>query len=134
MLPKINPTRTGSWKDLESHFENIQDNTILSFFEEGNRVKDFTLTFKDLYLDFSKNRIDRKGMELLRELTKECQLEEAREAFFSGKHINETEERSVMHPALRRPRGAEEKGDGGEVKAKAGEAWGGDAECVSKVR
>src|SRR5690625_2979923 len=98
MIPKINPTRTGSWKDLESHFENIQDKKILSFFEEGNQVKDFNLTFKDLYLEFSKNRIDRKGMEFLKELTKECQLEEAREAFFSGKHINETENKSVMHP------------------------------------
>src|SRR5690625_527670 len=133
MLPKINPTRTGSWKDLESHFENIQDKTILSFFEEGNRVKDFTLTFKDLYLDFSKNRIDRKGMELWRELTKECQLEEAREAFFSGKHINEREDRSVMHPALRRPRGAVQNVDGVDVNAKVWEVLDRMAEFVNQL-
>lgn len=120
MLPKINPTQTKAWKQLQEHYDAIGDTTITKLMNDPERVGEYSLDFRDLYVDFSKNILDDKGLQLLRELARSCGFEEAREAFFGGDHINETEDRSVLHTALRLPRNVKKVVDGTEV---TGEVW-----------
>ena len=102
MLPKINPSQTRSWKLLQDHYQLMKNQTIAEFFkEDANRFNNFSLRFNDMLLDYSKNRITSETFQLLQELAKECQLEEAIAAMFSGEEINETENRAVLHIALR---------------------------------
>lgn len=101
-LQKINPTETKSWKKLNKHFKKIKDVHLREFFEnDSQRFNHFHFKFKDILLDYSKNRIDQETIQLLTELAKECQLKEAIEKLFSGDSINETEGRAVLHTALR---------------------------------
>jgi glucose-6-phosphate isomerase len=101
-LPDLSPKEASSWKALEKHHKNIADVSILSHFKnEPNRMAYTTFEWEDFYIDISKNRIDRKGFDLLIELAKESKLEEAISAQFSGAKINATENRAVLHTALR---------------------------------
>ncbi len=101
-LQKINPTQTAAWGKLENHYHMIKDQNLRSLFEQDeNRFDKFHLKFKDILVDYSKNRIDQETINLLVKLAKECQLKEAVEKQFSGDMINETEHRSVLHTALR---------------------------------
>ncbi|GAA5220965.1 glucose-6-phosphate isomerase [Membranihabitans marinus] len=106
MLSKINPTNTKSWALLTSHFEGLKDRSIVDLFDD-QRFDAFSLQFKDLYFDFSKNLIDTETLSLLRGLAKECKLEAGIKSMFAGEAINETEGRSVFHTALRAPEGSE---------------------------
>lgn len=115
MFPTINPTHTSAWKKLLDKAEGIKDQSIRDFFRNKDRAGDFSLTFEDLYLDFSKNLLDEQGLGMLRDLARECRLDQAIEAFFSGEKINATEGRSVLHPALRMPRGQSFVVDGQDV-------------------
>lgn len=102
MFPSVNPTSTEAWKKLTDHFEKVKDKHLRSWFSENPaRFKDFSIQTDDLLIDYSKNRIDKEAIKLLIELAKECKLNEAREAMFSGEHINATEDRAVLHTALR---------------------------------
>ena len=93
---------TPAWKALQKHFDQIHSTTIAEYFaQDTNRADAFHAEFGDLFLDYSKNRIDAKGMELLFALAREAKLTESIEAMFTGKKINETENRSVLHIALR---------------------------------
>ncbi|MDA0278394.1 MAG: glucose-6-phosphate isomerase [Bacteroidetes bacterium] len=101
-LSRINPTQTKAWTALEDHFS--QDNTsdIKSMFEsETNRAQDFSIQWKDFYIDYSKNALSKKTMDLLMDLSKEVGLKEAIAHYFNGSAINETESRAVLHTALR---------------------------------
>lgn len=101
-LSRINPTQTKAWTALEDHFN--QDNTsdIKSMFEsETNRAQDFSIQWKDFYIDYSKNALSKKTMDLLMDLSKEVGLKEAIAHYFNGSAINETESRAVLHTALR---------------------------------
>lgn len=101
-LININPTTTNSWKELDKHFEEIKDVHMKSLFlEDSERKEKMSLQFEDLKLDFSKNRITENTLELLVELAKECKLEDAIQKYFGGDKINETENRAVLHTALR---------------------------------
>jgi glucose-6-phosphate isomerase len=102
MLPKINPTKTLAWEKLTSHYEIIKNKKMVSMFaEDEKRFEKFSLTFEDIFLDYSKNRITSETMSLLIDLAKECRLSEAIAKMFSGEAINETEKRAVLHVALR---------------------------------
>ncbi len=104
MLAKINPTKTNAWKSLFEHFQSMEGKTMKSFFENDNdRFTSFSNQFEDILVDYSKNIIDSETMKLLIDLAKECQLDEAIKALFSGEAINETEGRAVLHTALRNP-------------------------------
>ncbi len=93
---------TAAWNVLQRHFDAIKDTSIAQHFAaDANRAQDFSLEFGDMLLDYSKNRIDATGMKLLFDLAREAGLADAIEAMFSGKAINETEGRSVLHIALR---------------------------------
>ncbi len=102
MLSKQNPTQTAAWKALESHFLTIENQEMKQLFaDHPERFKEFSLQFEDLLVDFSKNRMTAKTLELLLELAEQTQLPANIAALFKGDPINETEQRSVLHMALR---------------------------------
>lgn len=102
MLPAINPTHTTAWKKLKEHYKEIKEISLQELFDKDpKRFDKFSCCTKDLVLDYSKNRINQKTVDLLVELAKECQLEKCRSLFFSGAAINATEQRAVLHTALR---------------------------------
>jgi glucose-6-phosphate isomerase len=100
-LHNINPTKTLSWKKLRNHFQDIQHTTIKEYYRDPNRKQDFSIQFQDVFVDFSKNRISKETISLLVNLAKEVGLKEAIESQFSGEVINVTENRAVLHTALR---------------------------------
>lgn len=106
-LPKINPTHTKAWTKLQAHFETIKDVHMTQWFSENkNRADEMTVKWEDFYVDYSKNRMDAKTMDLLLELAEETQLRLAIDKQFQGDAINETEGREVLHTALRSPKSA----------------------------
>lgn len=100
-MQKINPTQTFAWNALEQH--KADKLTIPQLFAaDANRFDKYSLRFEnELLVDFSKNAINEKTLNLLRQLANECGLESAKNAMFSGKKINRTENRAVLHVALR---------------------------------
>lgn len=102
MLPNINPTATKAWQELEQYFVEFHGTEIKDLFaKDSNRFNDYTLTFENILVDFSKNLVDKKVLNLLAQLAQECGLKDAINAEFSGEKINVTEDRSVLHVALR---------------------------------
>jgi glucose-6-phosphate isomerase len=102
MLDKINPTKTKAWKKLAEHYRLIKDKQIKDLFKKDkNRFSNFSIWFEDILLDYSKNLIDKKTIKLLLDLAKETKLKSSIEKMFSGDSINETENRAVLHTALR---------------------------------
>jgi glucose-6-phosphate isomerase len=101
-LPNRPLTENSSWNTLLAHQQKIAQRSILDHFDhEFNRLDYTTFEWEDFYVDVSKNRIDQKGFDLLLELAKESGLTEAIKAQFSGAVINTTENRAVLHTALR---------------------------------
>lgn len=101
-LHAINPTKTQAWKALEQHFQEIKNLEMQNiFFEDPDRANRFSITWEDFYLDYSKNRVDDKTISLLLKLAEEVKLKDAIVKQFSGNKINETEDRAVLHTALR---------------------------------
>ena len=102
MLPKINPTTTAAWKKLAAHHETVNRLQMKNLFaEDPRRFERFSIRFNDILVDFSKNRITAETLGLLIELAGECGLPEAIVQMFAGGRINETENRAVLHVALR---------------------------------
>lgn len=102
MLPKVNFTETDAYSYLSNHYINIAPKQLKDLFKsDPNRFKKFSLPLEDLLFDYSKNRIDEQTVALLTQLARECRLQEAIEAMFDGIAINETEDRAVLHTALR---------------------------------
>ncbi|MCX2474197.1 glucose-6-phosphate isomerase [Pedobacter sp. MC2016-05] len=102
MLPKINFTETEAYKYLADHFIDINQKSIKDLFaEDADRFNKFSVFFEDILLDYSKNRITDETLALLIQLARECKLDEAIKAMYNGDKINETEDRSVLHIALR---------------------------------
>jgi len=101
-LSRINPAQTKAWTALQDHFDQENTSDIKSLFEsESNRAKDFSIQWNNFYVDYSKNALSKKTMDLLIELSKEVGLSEAIAHYFNGTAINETESRAVLHTALR---------------------------------
>ena len=101
-LNTINPTQTKAWKKLEAHFkiqkkERIQD----AFQNEKSRFAALSIHWEDFLIDYSKNRLSTETLSLLQELAEECGLKSAIESYFDGDEINQTEDRAVLHTALR---------------------------------
>ncbi|WP_192823370.1 glucose-6-phosphate isomerase [Rufibacter sp. LB8] len=102
MFPSIDPTSTAAWKKLTQHYSQIKDTHLKDLFaQDPARFANFSLTFEDILLDYSKNRITEETRALLVELAQECGLKEAIAGMFSGEKINFTEDRAVLHVALR---------------------------------
>lgn len=102
-MQNINPTTTKAWQALEAHKQQQQAVTIAQLFAQDNaRFERYSLEFNnEILVDFSKNPINQDTLNLLRQLANECALPQAIEAMFSGEKINRTENRAVLHTALR---------------------------------
>ena len=102
MLPKINPIETKAWQKLEELYFEFEGTHMKDLFAaDADRFEKYSLKFEDILLDFSKNIVNDEVKETLFELAEECGLKEAILAMFSGKKINATENRAVLHVALR---------------------------------
>ena len=102
MFPKINPTETNAWQQLKQHYEEMKNVGMKEMFRaDANRFSKFSSGIDDIVFDYSKNSINEKTIQLLLQLAEECKVKEAIEAMFNGDKINETENRSVLHVALR---------------------------------
>src|SRR5690606_7274868 len=102
----VDPTTTEAWAALEAHDLELEGSLREWFAEDPERAVRFTHDAADLHVDLSKNLITPKTLELLLQLSREVGVEERRDAMFAGAHINTTEDRAVLHTALRRPAGA----------------------------
>ena len=106
------------WDALRRHHDEIAGKHLREFFaEDPDRGRELALTVGDLYIDYSKHRITRETLSLLVDLAKAAGLERRRDAMFSGEHINTSEDRAVLHTALRLPRDAKLRVDGQDVVA-----------------
>src|SRR6185312_85091 len=113
-LPDI--TATPAWDALRRHHEQIGQTRLRQFFDDDpDRGRELTVSVGDLYIDYSKHRITRETLRLLLDLARTANLEERRDQMFAGVHINTSEDRAVLHTALRLPRDAELVVDGENV-------------------
>ncbi|ENM5903552.1 glucose-6-phosphate isomerase [Vibrio mimicus] len=103
MLKNINPTQTQAWKALTAHFESAQDMDLKALFEQDSeRFAKYSARFgQDILVDYSKNLVNAETMQHLFALAKETELQSAIAAMFKGEAINQTEDRAVLHTALR---------------------------------
>jgi glucose-6-phosphate isomerase len=102
MLPKINPTSTQAWQQLQAHYHEIKEKQLRELFKEDtNRFEKLSVEKGDILFDYSKNIITDKTLHLLLQLANDCKLKEAINALFAGDKINATEGRAVLHTALR---------------------------------
>ncbi|WP_301099096.1 glucose-6-phosphate isomerase [Otariodibacter sp.] len=114
-MQNINPTKTSSWNALTQH-KNDNLNIAELFKADPNRFEKYSLQFEDqILVDYSKNAINEKTLTLLRQLAEECGLKSATQAMFSGEKINRTEDRAVLHTALRNRSNTPVKVDGKDV-------------------
>ena len=109
-------TQRRAWKALKTHFKKIKDVHLRQLFaDDPQRGTRLTLEAVGLFLDYSKNRVTDDTLKLLVKLARECGVEERRDAMFRGEKINITENRAVLHVALRAPKGEVIKVDGVDV-------------------
>ena len=101
MLPKNDPTKLKSWKTLENIKKSQNFDLRRLFKEDPGRADRFSVSFDDIFLDYSKNLVDENVMKTLFSLAEEAGLKEGIAAMFKGEKINETEKRAVLHTALR---------------------------------
>lgn len=101
-LQNTNPTTTNAWIKLREHHQEMQFSSIKEMFaNDADRAKKFTINWDEFLVDFSKNNINQDTIDLLLELANEVELKQAIESYFSGENINQTEDRAVLHTALR---------------------------------
>ena len=100
-LSKINPSKLDVWSKLKRQFQLESNYHLLDFFQEKDRLKDFTINEDNFYVDFSKNRLSKKTFNLLISLCDKTDLKANIDKYFKGLIINETENRAVTHTSLR---------------------------------
>ncbi len=121
----VDPTKTKAWPALEKHLADLREQGISLkrwFAEDPKRVEKISFDVRGLYVDLSKNLVDDETIRLLVELARECDVEGHRDLMMSGAHINTSEDRAVLHTALRKP------------ATDAGTVFDGDQDCVKDVR
>ena len=120
----VDATTTPAWATLQAHHDEMVSSGFSlkeAFAADPERVSKLSFDMDDLHFDLSKNLVDKKTLGLLCDLARAVGLEERRDAMYAGEHINTTEDRAVLHTALRRP--ASEKGT----------VFDGDQDCVADV-
>src|ERR687887_1849407 len=126
---------TAAWRALEEHVPEIRDSHLRDLFaNDPSRGERLTLEAEGIFLDYSKNRITEETLRLLLDLAAERGVAERRDAMFAGEHINVTEDRAVLHVALRAPRDAEIDVDGENVVPKVHEVLDRMADFAERVR
>ena len=109
---------SAAWDALHRHHDQIAPRHLRELFaEDPDRGRELTLTVGDLYIDYSKHRVTRQTLTLLTDLARAAGLEQRRDAMYAGEHINTSEDRAVLHTALRLPRDATLTVDGQDVVA-----------------
>lgn len=118
-LQNINPTETNAWERLTKHFNEAKSYELKELFRKNKSRKDeFSICLDELSVDYSKNRITQETIDLLVSLAEEVELKDAIEKYFSGDKINVTENRAVLHTALRSSSDTPIFIDGKDVKPK----------------
>jgi len=115
MLKKIHPTCTFAWEKLLRHYKEIKKTHLKDLFNDKKRFEKFSIKFDDILFDYSKNKITGTTIDLLLELADEMALEKAIASMFEGDKINETENRAVLHTALRNFKNRQGKQDGVDI-------------------
>jgi len=124
-----------AWQALKRHYDEIAGQHLRDLFaEDPGRGERLTLEAAGLYLDYSKNRVTDETIRLLVALAEESGVAEHRDAMFRGDHINVSEDRAVLHVALRMPEGAHLEADGADVVADVHEVLGRMADFANRVR
>ena len=101
-LPKVNPSQTAAWQQIQSHFEKMQTTSMKDLFvSDANRAEKFHIQWNDFLVDYSKNIVSKETLDLLLNLANEVELKQAISSYFQGDLINQTENRAVLHTALR---------------------------------
>lgn len=128
-------TQRPSWQALDAHYRKIKDAHLRQLFaDDPKRGERFTIEDAGLYLDYSKNRVTNETIRLLVALAEECRLRERTEAMFRGEKINVTEDRAVLHVALRAPRDATILVDGKNVVPDVHEVLDRMSDFANRVR
>lgn len=116
MFPSIDPTSTSAWKQLSTHAEAMKKVHMRALFaNDPARFASFSQNDGNLFFDYSKNIITQDTIQLLMDLAKECGLPQAIESMFAGEKINSTENRAVLHTALRNLSGQSFQTDGKDI-------------------
>src|SRR5262249_21980435 len=124
-----------AWNALEAHHAEISKKHLRELFaDDPKRGERMTAEACGIYLDYSKNRIDDETLDLLLQLARESDLEPHRDAMFRGDKINVAEHRSVLHVALRMPKGTSLVVDGVDVVAEVNEVLDRMAAFADRVR
>jgi glucose-6-phosphate isomerase len=132
-IPDI--TATPAWDALRKHHQQIGGTHLRQFFDDDpDRGRELTVSVGDLYIDYSKHRVTRETLQLLIDLARAAHLEERRDKMFSGVHINTSEDRAVLHTALRLPRDAELVVDGQDVVADVHEVLDAMGDFTDRLR
>src|ERR1700761_7413418 len=132
-IPDI--TATPAWEALRRHHDQIGETHLRRFFDDDpDRGRDLAVEVGDLYIDYSKHRVTRETLQLLIALARAAHLEERRDEMFSGVHINTSEDRAVLHTALRLPRDAELVVDGQNVVADVHEVLDAMGDFTDRLR
>src|SRR6202522_1898225 len=128
-------TKRPAWKALAAHYEQVRNRHLRQLFaDDPARGKRLSVEAVGLYLDYSKNRITDETLKLLFDLAKESGLSERREAMFRGDKINITENRAVLHVALRAPKGASILVDGKNVVPEVHAVLDAMSACSERIR
>ena len=126
---------TGAWQALQRHHDEIGSKALRDLFaEDPDRGTELALTVGDMYIDYSKHRVTRETLKLLIDLARAAGLEQRRDAMFSGVHINTSENRAVLHIALRLPRGEELIVDGQDVVTDVHDVLGRMGDFTDRLR
>ena len=115
MLNTVNFTKTTAYKNLKQDYNRLNSVHLKELFSSKDRQQKYSLLFNDIYFDYSKNRIDEATFSHLLDLANEIGLKDAINAQFSGQKINQTENRAVLHTALRKPTGSKLEVDGKDI-------------------
>src|ERR1700761_7428335 len=128
-------TERAAWKKLSTHFKKLRSSHLRDLFSaDPERAQMMTIESVGLYLDYSKNRVSGETMKLLFQLADECGLREKIAAMFRGDKINKTEDRAVLHVALRAPRGESILVDGQDVVPEVHQVLDKMADFSNRVR
>ena len=115
-FPHVNPLQTAAWKALGEHYAAMHSKKIRELFKDNPaRFEQYSISFEDILFDYSKNIVNEKTRSLLFALAEECHLKDAIAAMFNGERINQSEDRAVLHTALRNFSGKPVIADGEDV-------------------
>jgi glucose-6-phosphate isomerase len=116
MFPTIKPDHTQAWKNLQEHYKEARTWQLKDLFKnDPNRFNKYSIRHGDILVDYSKNIITEKTLELLIKLAEECKVKDGIDAMFNGEKINRSENRPVLHTALRNFSGNPVMADGKDV-------------------